>query len=153
MTIESAIRTSYLAQGFTEDQIQHLTAIAHMREVEDGEAIVEQFDDNRDLMILAEGRAHIYAVTEEPIGIVKPCMPMGEVSFLDDKPRSARVISIGPSKVVVMPSAELRQLLSEQPDMARRALINLSRVLCQRLRAANNQLAALLVMEESPESR
>ena len=148
MTIENAIRTSYLAQGFTDEQVTTLASIAEVRDYEDGAAIVEQFDSCRDLMILAEGRANIFTVTDEPIGVVKPCMPMGEVSFIDDRPRSARVISVGKTSVVVFPAAALRQLLEDNHELALRALMNLSRVLCQRLRSANNQLAALMVIEE-----
>ncbi len=148
MTIENAIKTSYLAQGLTDEQVTRLASIGYMREYEDGESMVEQFDSCRDLMILAEGRANIFTVTDEPIGVVKPCMPMGEVSFIDDRPRSARVVSIGKSSVVILPAADLRRILDANPEMELRALTNLSRVLCQRLRSANNQLAALMVIEE-----
>ena len=149
MTVETAIRTSYLAQGLTDEQIALLVNIAFIREFLDGQSIVEQFDENRDLMILAEGQANIYTVTDDVIGVVKPCMPMGEVSFLDDKPRSARVVSVGTSKVVVLPSHALRTLLDENLELKVRALVNLSRVLCHRLRNVNNHLAALMVLEES----
>jgi CRP-like cAMP-binding protein len=149
MNVQDAIRESYLAQGFSDEQLGQLFAIAEMRSYEDGEPILRQFDEAQDLLILASGRANILTVIGEPIGVVKPGMPLGEISFLDNKPRSVSVVSSGPSEAVVLPAAPLRQILQDRPDIALRALLNISRVLCARLRAANNNIAALLAIDES----
>ncbi len=149
MTARDALRNSYLANGFTDEQVDLIGAIAVLRTFEDGDEIMGLEDSSRDLMILAEGAAKIVNVTDEPIGIVRPGMPMGEISFLDDRPRSARVVSEGSTKVVILPSQELRAALAAQPELALRALLNLSRVLCQRIRSANRNLEALMVIEES----
>jgi CRP-like cAMP-binding protein len=149
MTARDALRNSYLANGFTEEQVDVVNAIAILKSFEDGEEIMGLDDNSKDLMILAEGAADILTITDEPIGVVRPGMPMGEISFLDDRPRSARVISTGPSKVVVLPYEELRPLLTTHPELALRALLNLSRVLCQRIRSANRNLEALMALEES----
>ncbi|AIE86939.1 regulatory subunit of cAMP-dependent protein kinase [Fimbriimonas ginsengisoli Gsoil 348] len=152
MNVQDAIRESYLAQGFTEEQLEQLYAIAEERSYVDGEPILRQFDDSQDLLILASGRANILTVIGEPIGVVKPGMPLGEISFLDSKPRSVSVVSSGPSDAVVLPAGPLRKILQERPDIALRALLNISRVLCARLRAANNNIAALMAIDESETS-
>jgi CRP-like cAMP-binding protein len=149
MDVKDAIRESYLAQGFTEEQLEQLYAIAELHAYSDGEPILRQFDENKDLLILASGRANILTVIGEPIGVVKAGMPLGEMSFLDDKPRSVSVVSSGPSEAVILPAEALRQILRDRPDIMLIALLNISRVLCARLRTANNNIAALMALDET----
>lgn len=149
MNVQDAIRDSYLAQGLTEEQLQTLYSIARLQTFSDGEPIVRQFDESKDLLILASGRANILTVIGEPIGVIKPGMPVGEMSFLDDKPRSVSVVSSGISEVVILAAEPLRKILEAHQDIASRTYLNISRVLCARLRAANNNIAALMAIDES----
>ena len=149
MDIKVAIRESYLAKGLDEEQLEPFYAMAEYRAYEDGEVILQQFDLNKDLYILASGQAHITTGVGEPIGVIKAGMPIGEMAFLDDRPRSVSVISAGPSEAVFLPAGPLRQLLHDRDDIALKTLVNISRVLCARLRSANNNIAALMAIDES----
>src|SRR5687768_9059366 len=128
MSVEDAVRNSYLAQGLSEEHLQALYNIAHFRTFSDGEPILRQFEDSRDLFILAKGRAHICTVVGEPIGVVKAGMPIGEISFLDERPRSVSVLSSGVSEAVEFPFKPLRALLDQHPDMENTFLRNISKV-------------------------
>jgi len=149
MDLKEAIRSSYLAQGLSEPQLESLYALAEWRSFKEGEEILRQFDESRDLMILAKGVAHILTVVGEPIGLIKPGMPMGEISFLDGKSRSGTVVAIEDCDVVVFSAEPLMALLVASPEMSARCLRNISRVLCARLRTANQNLAALMALDES----
>lgn len=149
MELREAIRHSYVAQGLTDAQLEQIYAIAEMRRYEDGEALTQQSDTTRDLLILATGRANVLTITGEVIGVVRPGMPIGEISFIDDKPRSVSVVCTGGCEAVVLPADRLWTILRDQPDIALRALLNISRVLCARLRSANRNIAALMAVEES----
>jgi CRP-like cAMP-binding protein len=149
MSLEEAIKGSYLAQGFTDEQLEALYRIAEWRTYEDSDVILRQFDDSKDLYVLSSGRAHIITVVGEPIGIVKAGMPLGEISFLDGRPRSVSVVSVGPSEAVVIPYAKAWHVLREHPDMELALLRNISRLLCARIRTANNNIAALMAIDES----
>ena len=149
MSVEDAIKDSYIAQGLSDAQLHKLYGIAHFRTFSDGETILQQFDSSKDLLVLASGKAHVVTVVGEPIGLIRAGMPLGEISFIDDRPRSVSVISVGVSEAVLMPADELRKLLDENPDMEIILLRNLSRVLCARLRSANNNIAALMAIDES----
>ena len=149
MDLKHAIRSSYLAQGFNESQLESLYAIAEWRSFAQDAEILRQFDESRDLMILAGGLAHILTVVGEPIGLIKPGMPMGEIAFLDGKSRSGTVVAKQSCDVVVFPAEGLSELLSKSPVMSAQFLLNVSRVLCARLRIANQNLAALMALDES----
>ena len=149
MSLEQAIKGSYLAHGFSSEDLEALYAIAERRTYADGDVILRQFDETKDLYILASGRAHIITMVGDPIGVIKPGMPIGEISFLDGRPRSVSVIAVGPTTVVSIPFERGWELLRERPSMELAMLRNISRVLCARMRSANNNLAALMAIEES----
>lgn len=148
MDLKRIIGDSYLAEGFTSEFIEKIAAISERRTFAEGTYIVREEDPSADLMILAEGTAEIIRITGDSIGYIKPGMPFGEVSFLDRKRRSSSVVAKSDCVVVHIPEEPLRQLLRNEPEMAVRALVNLSIVLCERLRKANQQIAALNAIEE-----
>ena len=148
MDLKSIIANSYLAQGFTEDFIAKLAGMSSVMTYDSGEFIVHEDDLNGDLMILAEGKAEILTVTGDVIAHIKPSMPFGEVSFLDRRRRSSSVVAHGDCKVLIIPEEPLRELLRAEPEMSIRALVNLSSLLCDRLRKANQQIAALNAIDE-----
>ncbi|CAN5350673.1 hypothetical protein BH11ARM1_BH11ARM1_12130 [soil metagenome] len=152
MSVEDAISGSYIAQGFSDDQLAHLFAIAQFNTYQDGDIILRQFDNSNDLLILAVGKAHILTMVGEPIGVVKAGMPLGEVSFIDGRPRSVNVVSVGESGAVVFSADVLRNLFDQEPGIEIILLRNLSRVLCARLRSANNNIAALMAIDESDQA-
>jgi len=149
MNIRDAIRESYLAREFSEEQLDQLVAIAEVRTFADGEPILRQFEQNQDVFILASGRAEILTVIGDTIGTVRPGMPLGEMSFLDGRPRSVSVLSEGDSEVVVLPADTFRKILDDRPDIELTTLRNMSVVLCERLRAANNNIAAFMALDDN----
>lgn len=147
--IHRAIQASYLTQGLSEAHLDLISERAVWHTFSLGTEIVRQHDNTRDLMILAHGSAEILTVVGEPIGLIRAGMPIGEVSFLDGKPRSGTVIAKTTCGVVVLAWQPLMSLLKSEPEMASRCLWNVSQVLCSRLRTTNQHLAALMAIEES----
>jgi|LauGreDrversion4_2_1035121.scaffolds.fasta_scaffold240043_2 CRP-like cAMP-binding protein len=149
MDVRRIIADSYLAAGFTEEFTDKLASISTRMQFKSGEYMMRDDDDSRDLMILAEGRAEVRTQAEDVIGYLKSPMPFGEVAFLDGKRRSGSVVAVADCTVVQIPEQALRDLLRAEPAMAVRALMNLSQILCDRLRKANQQIAALNAIEEA----
>jgi CRP-like cAMP-binding protein len=148
MEISAIIAESYLAQGFSPEFIDRLVGIASIAEFKAGEHIVHEDEENCDLMILGSGQAQIVTESGDLIGVLKSVVPFGEVAFLDRKRRSSNVVASTDCKVVILPETPLRDLMQAEPEMAVRALMNLSTLLCDRLRKANQQIAALNAIEE-----
>ena len=149
MDLKEAIRSSYLAQGLSDAQLASLFALAEWQSFKAGDEILPQFDDSHDLMILATGAANVITLIGETIGVIKPGMPMGEVSLLDSKLRSGTVVAREACDVVVFSADPLMKLLLTSPDLAATFFLNISRVLCARLRSANQYLDVLMALEES----
>ncbi len=149
MSLEEAIKGSYLAHGFSDADLEALYEIADCCSYVDGEVILRQFDETKDIYIIASGSANIVTMLGEPIGVVKTGMPVGEISFLDGRPRSVSVVSVGPTEAVSIPYEKAWAILRERPEMELALMRNISQLLCARMRSANNNIAALMAIEES----
>ena len=149
MELSEAVRTSYITAGLTEDHIEFLCNLGQMIDCPAGTEIMRQFDVDRDLFILAEGSAYIHGVLWEPLGRVKPGMTIGEVSFLDGRPRSGTVIATSDSKVVHLAGEAVLERMSHFPELRAQILWNISQVLCARLRTANQHIVALMALEDA----
>ncbi len=148
MDLKEAIRLSYLAEGLSIEGLESLYNIARLTHFHDGDAILMQFEYTRDLYILANGSVRVQTASGEPLGLIMPGMPMGEISFLDGRPRSGTATASGNCDVVVLPFEPLMAILKEYPVIAAQILWNISSVLCSRLRTANNNNAGIIALDE-----
>ncbi|MCH7945970.1 MAG: cyclic nucleotide-binding domain-containing protein, partial [Armatimonadetes bacterium] len=90
--------------------------------------------------IVLRGLAQIKTFSGDTIAEVGPGSVLGEVSLIDQEPRSATVVSSGDSVVAVIPADKLRLMMRHDMGMRCVMLENLARLICQRLRTANIQL-------------
>jgi CRP/FNR family cyclic AMP-dependent transcriptional regulator len=144
MDLLDTIKNNYVFRGLATLQLAAVTAVVQQKEYMGGDMIVRQFDKNCDLMIIVSGNARISSFSGEMIAEVGPGSLIGEMSLIDDQPRSATVTAIGPTRVAVLPYSDLKGLLQTDRDLAATVTLNIARVLAQRLRNANMQLDAAL---------
>ena len=65
----------------------------------------------------------------------------GELALLDEEPRSASAVSTQPSTLIGFFRTDLLTLMKRSPELGNKILLNLSRVLGERLRRTNQELA------------
>ena len=65
----------------------------------------------------------------------------GELALLDDEPRSASAITKQASRLIGFFRTDLLTLIERSPELGNRVLLNLSRVLGERLRKTNQEMA------------
>jgi len=140
LELPQALRDNYLFRGLADSHIDDILAMTDTREFDGGDTIVRQFGKDSDLMIVLKGLAQIKTFSGDTIAEVGPGSVLGEISLLDQEPRSATVVSSGDSKVAVIPADKLRMMMRHDMGMRCVMLENLARLICQRLRTANVQL-------------
>ena len=64
----------------------------------------------------------------------------GELALLDEEPRSASAIAQCPSKLIRVFRTDLLTLIKRSPELGNKILINLARILGERLRKTNEEL-------------
>lgn len=109
--------------------------------INQGEYLVTEGGSGHEMYWVLEGEFVITKMNSENqnviIGNVLPGELVGEMSFLDDLPRSASVMAKVDSEVLVIPHKKFIDVLDGQPRWFR----SLMRTLSQRLRGANQMIA------------
>lgn len=137
------IRVSYLADGLTDEDVDRIVEIAEEVRYGDGQEVVRRSDPNGDLYLVLEGLTVIESERGQVIAKIGAGKVLGEIALIDDKPRSATVVSVGDSRLALIPEGKLKQLMADRPEMAIQLLKNIGRTLAERLREANLQIEML----------
>lgn len=77
---------------------------------------------------------------EHTIAMLTGGNSFGEMSLVDDEPRSASIEALTESDILVLTTLDFNALLQSHPDIASRILVQVSRVLSQRVRYLNQRL-------------
>ena len=144
MQLKEALRFNYLFNGLNDDEFERIASMATLKEFEGGSVIVRQFDKSSDIMVVLDGNVRVNSFHGDKLAEGGPGCIIGEISLIDEKPRSATVVSVGKSQVGIIPAQHIWSLMQGDPNLARKVLYNISQVLCLRLRAANMHLDTLM---------
>lgn len=137
MDINTALQNNYLMQGLNVAQIAQIAAISTVKDFSGGDTLVRQFAKDADLLIVLQGTAKIKTFSGEEIAQAGPGSVIGEMSLIDDKPRSATVTAAGAVRAASIPNEAIWRVMNDEPEIAKIILLNISRILTARLRAAN----------------
>jgi len=128
-----------LFAGLEKKDLQQLAGACRERTYSPGSKLIEQGDTGVGLYVITIGTVHITRENdpdkaELDLGTVGPGNVLGEMSLLDDLPRSANVTAVSDVTALLLPVWEFRTTVRNYPDIALRLLATLSR----RLRKAES---------------
>ena len=135
-----------LFNKLADKQLRELAALIHeIRILEDGEFLIREGDKADEIYIINDGQLEILKEEVEEgstkihrINFVTQGMSIGEVSLLDSGPRSASARSVGTSRVLVVPIADLEALSSADATVDVTLKITLASELGKRLRTLSD---------------
>lgn len=131
-----AVRNLPLFQHLTYKEQVAVLAVAQSRVFEPGSVIVRQGDRGHELFIMVDGEVSI-----ERDGVAIASLGsgghFGEMSIVDDAPRSASVIARKPTDVLIIGQSEIGGLMRLDPVLAVKILWTLVQALSTRLRHAS----------------
>jgi CRP-like cAMP-binding protein len=125
-----------------------LERITEPRDYPEGAVIVSQEDRGEAVFVLVRGRVKVvlygHSGREVILSVFKsPGDFFGEMSLLDEQPRSATVIAAAPSRLLVLSRSAFQDHISSHPRTALRVLTELSR----RLRRADEVIGNLALLD------
>jgi len=140
-----AFSSAGIVAGMSSEQISVLYGSAELQSFPDGEPLVTLDDPESDLMVVLCGKCEIRTSMDDILYDLGPGSLIGEMSFLDHRPRSAKAIAIGECTALRFPASLLDDLEATRPDIAARFLKNIGLVLCQKLRSTTRFAEASFV--------
>jgi CRP-like cAMP-binding protein len=109
-----------------------------------GDRIIRQGERGDTLYVLLSGVAEVILdeAPEDPVGILGAGDVFGEIGLLTARPRTANVVVRAPSEVLVLSGPFFQRFIAKHTAIAAKVLLNLSRMLADRLAERTPRLVA-----------
>jgi len=128
-------------------ELVKLAAMARQESYAKNAEIMAEGDRSSGLYILLSGKVKVVLRSEEGkeiiLAILNPTEFFGEMALLDEAPRSADIVAMAPTTVLVIAKQEFKAWLQRQPEMA----FVIIKTLAQRLREADRKIGDLALMD------
>ena len=132
-----------LFAGLEDEDLESLIAAANRRKYPKDGVIFFENDVGDALFMILSGRVKVTILSDDGREIILAMLSdanfFGEMSLLDNEPRSATAIALQETEMVVLHQRDFLSIVEKRP----RVLINLLSVLSSRLRKANQQIGNL----------
>lgn len=126
-----------------EKDLKSIASLIKEREYKKGDIIVKQGDEGVGLFIIKKGKVKVSKTLSSgkvlDIAVHSDGEYFGELSMLDNKPRTATVSALEDTTTMIMTYWEFKALLESKPEIA----LSLIPVLVERFRETNEQLLEL----------
>lgn len=124
-----------LFEGLTEAEVTEVALASQERDFPAGAFVVTQGSPGLGFYLLVEGDVEVLR-NRKAVAELGPGGFFGEMSLLDEAPRSASIVAKTAVKCLVLGSWDFRVLLKKKPEIA----IKMLEIMSRRLRAANERL-------------
>lgn len=133
--------------------IDWLVAAGSRREIEGGHKLIEEGRSIESVYLVIDGAFSVRtaALGGREVARLLPGEVMGEMSFVDNAPPSATVVSVEPSLILDIPRRRLNAKLNEDPSFGARFYRALAMSLAARLRHSVAALAGGTAMDAEGE--
>ncbi|WP_457599925.1 Crp/Fnr family transcriptional regulator [Hydrogenivirga sp.] len=137
------LRKSVLFQNLPESDLRKISLRFETIDLPMGEVLFYEKDNSSDMYLVLEGKVRASLFDEQGNELVLaelgPGEFLGEMSMIDQLPRSATVIAEEPTRLATLSREAFLKILRENPDIA----INVIRALVARLRRTDDMVEAL----------
>lgn len=131
-----------LFAGLKEDQIQQFLGYVEVVQVPQYSDLVQEGQHGDAMYVVLERELRTLAIIEgkeSTLATIGPGECFGEISLLDQRPRSADVVANRDTRLLKLSSAAFERLIRESPALALPFLLALSRALVERLRRSTKR--------------
>ena len=141
------LRIVTLFSGLTDEALALIAQVATEESHATGTKIFQHGDTGDKLYLIREGKIRISrdvpGMGEEALAVLGPGQCFGEMSLVDDSPRSADARVHERCMLLAIPKDGFEDLLFLHKDLAYEVLWNIVRMLTSRLRETNEKLTFL----------
>jgi len=125
-----------LWSGLAKQDLKLIAKLSQERKFESGHAIVTKGEAGIGFYLILEGSVEVKS-GEKTLSKLGPGQFFGEMSIIDNQPRSADVIAIEASRVLILSAWSFKTLISDNPKIA----LKMMQEFVRRLRNTNKSLS------------
>jgi CRP/FNR family transcriptional regulator, cyclic AMP receptor protein len=147
MSATEVLRRVPLFNDLSEVELQRFAEVAREREYPKNSVILFEDDPGDALYIVSTGQVKVVLIGEDGREVILSVLGdgdfFGEMALIDDEPRSAHVIAMKDSHLLVLRRDDFQAQIERHPQIA----LKLLRVLVQRLRRADEKIGGLVLLD------
>jgi len=144
------LRRVQLFEGLSDPELAEILMLGVVKEFPTGEVIFEDGSPGDSFYVIYGGSVRISKVFEnmgeEALTVLGAGDFLGEMSFFDNEPRSARAVSHEDATLLEIGNRALKEHLERRPEVALKFLWGFSRTLSRRVRETNDKFSALFAI-------
>ncbi|MBC9070639.1 cyclic nucleotide-binding domain-containing protein [Thauera sp. CAU 1555] len=142
-----ALKTFSLFQGLSDEVLSTVAHCSMMRRFPRGQAVVLAGDRSDFVYFVLTGSLKVVVSDEDGREVILSILGQGELfgemAIFGEQPRSASVVAVTPSDLVMIPKQDFRQIMKDNFEVAWRIMCNLA----ERLRNADRKIESLALMD------
>jgi len=146
-TIVQRVRQIPLFPQLDDGELERIGRAAREKSYPKGSVILFEDDPGDALYVVLSGQVKVVLIGEDGREVILSMLKMGdffgEMSLIDDQPRSAHVIAVEDSGLLVLRRDDFRACLEESPRIA----LGLLQALSRRLRRADDKIGGLVLLD------
>ena len=143
----TVLRALPIFETLDDECLKPLMRVAMLRAIPRHTVVLNAGDSTDNIYFVLSGSLKVQVSDEDGREVILsklgPGELFGEMGVLDENPRSATVLAVEPSQVVVMGKADFKQCLVDNPDVA----LFIMRNLTKRLRMADRNIESLALLD------
>jgi CRP-like cAMP-binding protein len=147
--VHQALANMNLFRGLATEGLDRIAAIAGEESHTTGSYVFREGETGDKLYLILDGKVRISrnlpGMGEEALAVLGPGESFGEMSLIDDTPRSADALVHEDTRLLVITREAFEDLLFVHKDLAYEILWNFVKTLSGRLREANDKMAFMTV--------
>jgi len=147
MSAADVLKRVPLFSDLNEAELARFAEVTREREYPRNSVILFEDDPGDALYIVSTGQVKVVLIGEDGREVILSVLGdgdfFGEMSLIDDEPRSAHVIAMKDSHLLVLRRDDFQQQLQQHPSVSLTRL----RVLVQRLRRADEKIGSLVLLD------
>jgi len=147
MSATDVLRKVPLFSDLSEGDLASFGEVTREREYPKNSVILFEDDPGDSLYIVSTGQVKVVLIGEDGREVILSVLGdgdfFGEMALIDDEPRSAHVIAMKDSQLLVLRRDDFQAQVAMHPQIA----LKLLRVLVQRLRRADEKIGGLVLLD------
>ncbi len=147
MSLAPALRRVPLFADLNEAEITRIADVSRERSYPKNSVILFEDDPGDALYVVVTGLVKVVLIGEDGreviLSVLKEGDFFGEMALIDDEPRSAHVIAMEDSNLLVLRREDFQQRLREMPGVG----VGLLRAMSRRLREADEKIGGLVLLD------